>query len=156
MEPICLKSGESAPGDSLRERSRLLAAEPLELHLGESVERPQPHDQVVEDVVVIDLLSPGRRRHHEPSVRVDSEQVVEELHCLSVAPLEVVDHEQDRANRGKDCRRQSVQQPPPLVAGWERLGTREAGDFGEELRKEPRQLGQAPSVQRPDTRRHRL
>jgi hypothetical protein len=116
MEPVRGRSVERAAGQPLGQRRRLLPAEPGQLQLGHTLQRPQSRHQVVGRMRRVDLLPPGGGRHQQPRPWLQPQEIVEELQRLAVAPLQVVGNQQQRPLRREDARGEGIEQPPARIA----------------------------------------
>jgi len=72
----------------------------LELELGDGAERVQGGYHLPHRAAGVELLAPGSRRYQEAAFGLCSQQVVDELERLDVAPLEVLGDEQERRGSG--------------------------------------------------------
>lgn len=112
-----------------------------------TVQGVQTSKEIVQRVLRVHILTPGRRRHEQPGFRFSAEQVVEEVQRLAIAPLEVVGNEEEWGPRRGGDSIDGVEESLPLVTLRQRLRPRQARHRGEEFGEQAGEFGQACPVE---------
>jgi hypothetical protein len=119
---------------------RLRRVEGLEGDLGELRRAPQVPQERGERVSGVELLRARGPEHEQARLAIEPGEEVEPLGRLTVAPLQVVEDEQQR-RRGREHRpRQALEEAQPVAELRERRGPRQAGPGGQQLGEDPRDL----------------
>ncbi len=80
--------------------------------------------------------------------RVETQQVVQPLQCVAVAPLQIVDQEQQRSPALEHRPGQCLEQPLALVSLAHRPRPRQTGSLGQQLGQQTCHLGQPHRFER--------
>ena len=97
----------------LGERCCSIPVEPTKRDLNDGVERLKPRDERAEWVTGTDLAVSHRTDEHQACCRLEPHQEVEELQCLDIAPLEIVNDEGEHLSGLGERPSERFEQPPP-------------------------------------------
>ena len=117
--------------DVFGEQARLFPAEPLQLDLRRRAQRLHGSDEL--EVTRVEVLTAGARGHQETRPGFGAQQVVNDLERLDVAPLNVLDNEQQRHSGPEDRPGRRREQPLALLVLGQRPRRRKPGHLGGQL-----------------------
>ena len=140
VDELTARGIELAARDAAGQCFGLVAVQRTQLELDRLAARSGRAQQRMHRVLGAELLGARRRDDEQRRPRLRAQQVVQPAERLGVAPLHVVDREQQRPALCDDGARQRVQQPRAFPVRGQRRRGRELGPLGEQLGQEPCEL----------------
>jgi len=128
-------------GHPFRHGGRLCRGKTVQLDFCAAIQCANTHEQVIQRMPAIGLLTPCGSDHEQVRIPGCPEQIVQKLERFAVAPLKVVSHEQQWWSRCAKYPSDRIEDPAPLIIGREWIRTGQTGNGREQLGEQPGKLG---------------
>ena len=133
--------------DAAGERGGLGRVKGSQLDRGELTRELQLRHEAGQGVPAVEPFGARGTRDEQPGVTVEAKQEVQPLQRVEVAPLEIVEHQQQRPVGGHDGTGKRFEEHAPLPVLDASRGPGHIRALAEQLRNQPRDLAQRADVQ---------